>query len=115
MSHPPQTVGHADLRSFIARSLAACGLPKDDAARAAALMARADLMGQDGHGVFRLPMYARRIRDGGMNVTPRFRRIEDRAATALIDGDNGLGHLVMQHATELAMEKEALESMIKGF
>ena len=105
MSHPPQTVGHADLRSFIARSLAACGLPKDDAARAAALMARADLMGQDGHGVFRLPMYARRIRDGGMNVTPRFRRIEDRAATALIDGDNGLGHLVMQHATELAMEK----------
>ncbi len=40
-----------------------------------------------------------------MNVAPTFREIESRTATALVDGDNGLGHLVMRHATELAIEK----------
>ena len=68
-------------------------------------MVKADLMGQDGHGVFRLPMYIKRLRAGGLNPTPEFRCLEDRTATALIDGDNGLGHLVMHHATQLAIEK----------
>ncbi|MDG1280234.1 MAG: Ldh family oxidoreductase [Pseudorhodobacter sp.] len=104
---PDTTIPHDALQRFIARCFIACGMPKDDAATAAGLMAQADLIGQDGHGVFRLPMYIKRIRAGGMNMTPQFRRIEDRAATALIDGDNGLGHLVMHHATELAMEKAA--------
>jgi LDH2 family malate/lactate/ureidoglycolate dehydrogenase len=107
MSHPADTVSSTALQEFITRSFTACGMHDEDAKTAAGLMTQADLMGQDGHGVFRLPMYIRRIRAGGLNVTPKFRRIEDRAATALIDGDNGLGHLVMHHATQLAMEKAA--------
>lgn len=105
MSLPADTVTSTALQAFIARSFTACEMPYEDANTAARLMARADLMGQDGHGVFRLPMYIRRIRAGGLNVTPKFTRVEDRAATALIDGDNGLGHLVMHHATQVAMEK----------
>lgn len=100
-----EKIAPADLEGFIARCLAACGMPGPDARKAAELMTRADLMGQDGHGVFRLPMYVKRIRAGGMNMTPQFKRLSDRAATALIDGDNGMGHLVMHHATELAIEK----------
>ncbi len=80
-------------------------MPAQDAHRVGALMAQADVMGQDGHGVFRLPMYIKRIRAGGMNMTPQFKRLNERPATALIDGDNGMGHLVMHHATELAMQK----------
>lgn len=99
------TTTHADLQGFIARCLEACGMAATDAARVGGLMAEADLIGQEGHGVFRLPMYVKRIRAGGMNMTPRFTRLKERAATALIDGDNGMGHLVMHHATELAMEK----------
>jgi len=68
-------------------------------------MAKADLMGQDGHGVFRLPQYINRIKNGGLNTNPDIKLIEDRTAMALIDGDNGMGHLVMSHATELAMQK----------
>lgn len=100
-----EMVAHADLKAFIARCLESCGMSPPDAETVAGLMARADLMGQDGHGVFRLPMYVKRIRAGGMNMTPNFSRLQDRTATALIDGDNGMGHLVMRHATELAMEK----------
>jgi L-2-hydroxycarboxylate dehydrogenase (NAD+) len=31
--------------------------------------------------------------------------VREHAATALIDGDNGMGHLVMSKAAELAIEK----------
>lgn len=98
-------VQHGALKAFIARCLAACDMPAADAETVARLMTEADLIGQDGHGVFRLPMYIKRIRAGGMNMTPQFKRLSERPATALIDGDNGMGHLVMHHATELAMEK----------
>lgn len=98
-------VSHGDLKAFIARCLKACDMPDADAEKVAGLMTEADLIGQDGHGVFRLPMYIKRIRAGGMNMRPQFKRLSERTATALIDGDNGMGHLVMHHATELAMEK----------
>ena len=105
MPHLPDHVAHTALQDFIARSFVACGMPPVDARRAARLMTKADLVGQDGHGVFRLPMYVRRVMAGGMNMQPRFRKLQNRKATALIDGDNGLGHLVMRHATKLAMKK----------
>lgn len=105
MSDPQHLIPHTALHAFITRSFVACGFPEEDADTAAGLMVKADLMGQDGHGVFRLPMYIKRLRAGGLNPTPEFRCLEDRTATALIDGDNGLGHLVMHHATQLAIEK----------
>lgn len=103
MSAPP--VSHASLQAFIARAFVAVGIPEADAQTTASLMAQADLIGQDGHGAFRLPQYIRRIQAGGVNKTPKFRILEERAATAVVDGDNGMGHLVMHHATELAMKK----------
>jgi L-2-hydroxycarboxylate dehydrogenase (NAD+) len=105
LSDPQHLIPHTALHAFITRSFVACGFPEEDADTAAGLMVKADLMGQDGHGVFRLPMYIKRLRAGGLNPTPEFRCLEDRTATALIDGDNGLGHLVMHHATQLAIEK----------
>jgi LDH2 family malate/lactate/ureidoglycolate dehydrogenase len=94
-----------DLQSFITRAMQALGLPDDDAATVGRLMAQADLQGSDGHGVIRLPQYARRILAGGVNTRPTIRVAQERAATALLDGDNGMGHLVMQRATEMAIEK----------
>jgi len=105
MSDRPHMTTQANLQDFITRSFLVCGVDAKGAALAADLMARADLMGQDGHGVFRLAQYIKRIQAGGINPAPVFRTVEDRAATALVDGDNGLGHLVMHHATKLAMQK----------
>jgi L-2-hydroxycarboxylate dehydrogenase (NAD+) len=93
------------LRDFIASALRALGMPGNDATAVAALMADADLQGSDGHGVIRLPQYARRIRAGGVNLHPAIRVLEERAGMALIDGDNGMGHLVMTRAAALAVEK----------
>jgi L-2-hydroxycarboxylate dehydrogenase (NAD+) len=93
------------LKTFIHDAMTVLGLPDQDAVTVATLMAEADLQGSDGHGVTRLPQYARRIRAGGLNVRPNIRVVQERAATALINGDNGMGHLVMKRAAEIAVEK----------
>jgi L-2-hydroxycarboxylate dehydrogenase (NAD+) len=93
------------LRDFIAAALRGLGMPDNDAATVATRMADADLQGSDGHGVIRLPQYARRIRAGGINLHPVIRVREERSGMALVDGDNGMGHLVMTRAAELAVAK----------
>jgi LDH2 family malate/lactate/ureidoglycolate dehydrogenase len=93
------------LRDFIARAFVAAGMPAADAATVAALMTEADLQGSDGHGVIRLASYLKRIRAGGINLHPDIHIVEERAATALVDGDNGMGHLVMSRAAEIAADK----------
>src|SRR5947199_9036596 len=89
---------------FITDTLTAVGLPGSDAAKVAELMTEADLTGADAHGVFRLPQYVRRLRKGGVNPRPDIRVEKTAPATALVDGDNGMGHLVMARAAETAIE-----------
>ncbi len=93
------------LRDFIQAALAVQGLPHADAAQVAELMAEADLQGSDGHGVIRLPQYTKRIQAGGINVRPQIRVVREKAAMAVIDGDNGMGHLVVARAVDLAIAK----------
>lgn len=92
------------LEAFVAAVLAAEGMPEGDAAKVAGLMVAADLLGADGHGVFRLPRYVARLRAGGFVARPDIRVVARRGATALIDGGNGFGHLVMDRAVTLAGE-----------
>src|ERR1700687_2299364 len=105
MQGPVTRIGFARLRDFIGASLRSLGLPDQDALTVASLMAEADLQGSDGHGVIRLPQYATRIRAGGINLRPDIRVLQERSGMALIDGDNGMGHLVMARAAELAIDK----------
>ena len=95
----------AKLVEFITRALSAAGIPAEDAGQVAALMAEADARGGDAHGVFRLPQYVKQIQSGAVNPRANIRVVTSQAGTALVDGDNALGHLVMKRATELAIEK----------
>ena len=98
-------VSSQQLEAFIARALVAVGISGVESKSIAELMARADLNGADGHGVFRLPQYVRRIKGGAVNLKPDIRVEREAPGMALIDGDNGMGHLVMRFATEKAIEK----------
>jgi len=100
-----QAVSFDRLQQFIASAFERLGLPADDASTIGALMAEADLQGSDGHGIIRLMPYARRIRAGGVNVKPNITVVQERAGMALLNGDNGMGHLVMKRAAEMAAEK----------
>ena len=93
------------LEEFTAAAMMALGLPSEDAAAVATLMVEADMQGSDGHGVIRLAPYAKRILAGGINLKPNIKVVQERTAMALVDGDNGMGHLVMKKATELAIHK----------
>src|SRR5580704_17417856 len=103
VAHPPVAIDR--LEAFIASALVAVGIPTDDAAKVAQLMAESDAYGGDAHGIFRLQQYVTQIENGAINATPKIRVINERAGTALLDGDQALGHLVMKRAAELAIEK----------
>src|SRR5580698_3280449 len=94
--------------SLLTDSFVAAGLPDADAARCAELMTEADLTGAEGHGILRLPQYVRRLKARGFNAHPNITVTKSAPATALVDGDNGMGHLVMSRAASeaIAIAKE---------
>src|SRR5204863_4243626 len=94
----------AAIRTLIENALTSAGLPRNDAAVCGRLMGEADLTGADAHGVFRLPQYVRRLKAGGFNKRPNITVTRSAPATALVDGDNGMGHLVMTRAADTAIE-----------
>ena len=101
----PRRFDAAALRTFVERAFEAVGMPAADAGTVAELMVSADLGGAEGHGVFRLPQYVRRIRAGGINLHPDIRVERERDGMALVNGDNGMGHLVMRTAACTAIAK----------
>ena len=98
-------VSAAALRGFVSRALAAQGVPEQDADTVAGLMVEADIFGYGTHGVFRLRQYLARLKGGGCNPKAQVKIAHETLATGLIDGDNGLGHLAMTAARDLAIEK----------
>jgi LDH2 family malate/lactate/ureidoglycolate dehydrogenase len=101
----PTRLRAQDLEAFITRVFVAAGLPPDDAVVLGELITQSDLRGSDTHGIVRLPLYVRRLRAGGINPRPHIKILQERAASALVDGDNGMGHLVMRVAALRAIEK----------
>ena len=89
--------------AFIRDALLKVDLPDGDAAKTAELMVAADLAGADAHGVFRLPQYVKRTKAGGINPRPKIEVTKTAPATAMVDGDNGMGHLVMARAADTAI------------
>jgi L-2-hydroxycarboxylate dehydrogenase (NAD+) len=101
----PGRVSVSQLERFIAQAFEAVAIAPAEARMIAELMVRADVQGSEGHGVFRLPQYIRRIKGGAVNVKPNIRLVREAAGMALVDGDNGMGHLVMHYATQTAIDK----------
>jgi len=94
----------AAVTGLIVDAMQTCGVPEDDAGKIAVLMLEADLTGADAHGVFRLPQYVQRLKLGSTNARPNISVKRSAPATALIDGDNGMGHLVVSKTAETAIE-----------
>jgi len=94
-----------DVANFVTSAFEALRVPENDARSVAELMVRADLFGYDTHGSFRLRQYVNRLRDGGTNPTATITVPLNNDATAIVDGDNGLGHLAMRRASEIAINK----------
>lgn len=94
--------GH--LIMFILDCLRGQGLSGTDAMTVAVRMLEADYSGADAHGIFRLPQYVRRIKAGGINPQPKITVTKTAPSTAMVDGDNGMGHIVMAQVVKTAVE-----------
>jgi L-2-hydroxycarboxylate dehydrogenase (NAD+) len=93
------------LEHFVAAVLVRLGVPEAHAVTTAQRLVEADIRGIGSHGVFRLPGYVRRIQAGGYNLDPTVRVVHSTPVSAVVDGDNALGQVVMTMAAELAREK----------
>jgi LDH2 family malate/lactate/ureidoglycolate dehydrogenase len=95
----------ARLHVFIVDVLTHVDVLADHADLTAARLLEADLKGRTGHGIIRVPQYVKRIEAGGINLRPSIEKTRSTPVSCLIDGDNGLGQVVMTLAAETAIEK----------
>lgn len=93
------------LTALVAGVFAAAGMSEEDAALMGHILVDADLRGVHSHGVRWAPTYARGLRAGHINPRPRARVVQERGATAIVDGDRGVGHIAVRMAMELAIQK----------
>ena len=94
-------IGH-----FMLNVLEKAGIPKEDAKIIGDVLLQADKFGFDSHGVNRLkPIYLDRIKEGVLNPVTRFEIVKEGPTTAVVDGHNGMGHVIGYQAMTLAIRK----------
>ncbi|MGR7026464.1 Ldh family oxidoreductase [Geodermatophilus sp. URMC 62] len=93
------------LREFGTRVLAGLGVPVEDAALVADSLVQADLWGHSSHGLLRLPWYAARLRSGAVRAGTEPVVLSDTGPLVLLDGRDGIGQVLAEHARRLAVER----------
>ena len=94
------------IEDFINKILVKAGVPANDAKIVGDVLIKADKYGFDSHGVNRLkPIYLDRIKDGILDTTTNYEIIRESPTTAVIDGHNGLGHVISYNSMKMAIEK----------
>jgi len=93
------------LIGFCAAVYASVGMPKPDARLVADTLVQADLWGHQSHGVLRLGWYLDRVRNKVMNPVTKPKFVVDAGAIALIDGHDGVGHVLTMLATKEAVKR----------
>ncbi|MDH3540742.1 MAG: Ldh family oxidoreductase [Acidimicrobiia bacterium] len=99
------------LEGFVVQLLTQLDVLPEHAATTARRLLEADLRGRTGHGLIRVPQYVTRIEAGGINLRPDIQLLRETPVSAVVDGDNGLGQVVMTIATETAIEKATHSGM----
>ncbi len=100
------------LENFMKDALMGVGIPEKDAEIIADVLITSDKRGIDSHGIGRLkPIYIDRLDAGIMNPITKIDIIRDRKTTAVLDGNNGLGHVVSKTAMQMAIDKAKAHGM----
>ena len=94
------------LHLFSVESLKKAGVPENDAEVIADVLLEADKLGIDSHGINRLkPIYLDRIKAGIVNPVTKVDILRESPTTALLDANNGMGHVVSKQAMQMAIDK----------
>lgn len=94
------------LERFMLDLMVKAGVPEKDAKFVTDVLLQADKFGFECHGTIRLkPFYLDRIKDGILNPVTNFEIVREGPTTAVIDGHNGMGHVIAYKSMQLAIEK----------
>jgi LDH2 family malate/lactate/ureidoglycolate dehydrogenase len=92
----------SELTDFCKSVFIRLGMTEENSAVAADSLVRADLEGNEGHGISRLPIYAKRIQEGRISARPDI-EYEQFGSVLKVNGGNGLGQVVAYRAVQQAI------------
>ncbi len=94
------------LERFMTDAFEAIGIPREDAAVCADVLITSDKRGIDSHGIGRFKrIYIDRINDGILNTKTNFEIVKEGPTTAVVDGHNGMGHVIGKKSMQMAIDK----------
>jgi LDH2 family malate/lactate/ureidoglycolate dehydrogenase len=93
------------IHDFMIDVFVALGVPSDDAKTCAQVLITSDLRGIESHGAGRLKMYYDRFKQGILSPITQFEIVKETETTAVIDGHNGMGHVIGVRAMQMAIDK----------
>ena len=94
------------LEAFMRDAFIKVGVPDDDAAICAEILIESDKRGIDSHGVGRFkPIYIDRIKEGIQNPVTWFEIVREGPTTAVVDGHDGMGHVISKRSMQMAIDK----------
>ncbi|MBS11557.1 MAG: dehydrogenase [Gemmatimonadetes bacterium] len=94
-----------EIRQKVSAIYISAGATQREADIVADLLVESNLLGHDSHGVIRVPQYVRGLEEG--NIKSGAETVIDRetAATAVINGNWGFGHVTASDAMQIAIQK----------
>lgn len=94
------------MEAFMTRAFTAIGVPEEEAKTCAAVLIESDKRGIDSHGVGRFkPIYIDRINEGIQFVNTQFEVVRETKTTAVVDGHDGMGHVIGVRSMQMAIDK----------
>ncbi len=94
------------LGSFMKDVFMKVGVPAEDAEICTDVLMESDRRGIESHGVNRFkPIYIDRIKLGIQNPVTNFEIIKETSTTAVVDGHDGMGHVIAKKSMQIAIDK----------
>lgn len=94
------------MEEFMKKGFTAAGVPEEDAVICAKVLIESDKRGIDSHGVGRFkPIYIDRIKEGIQFTKTNFEVVKEGKTTAVIDGHDGMGHVIGVRSMQMAIDK----------
>lgn len=94
-----------ELKKNVVDIIKGLGEKPEEAKWAADCLIKADMRGISTHGVHLLKPISQRVKAGMLTLPTKLEIIKDDGATAVIDGNNGLGPVASHRAMEICIKK----------
>ena len=98
-------IPHTVLEDFGAATLAAAGLPADQARIASHHLVESNLMGHDSHGIIRVPAYSAGLRKGDTKPVGNQKTVRETPASLVWDANRSFGIVLAYSAMQEAVER----------